>query len=241
MKIKKSIAVIMVLAAMASCNHESNLDVKTNPTDNSGNNGGNGGNNGGNNISCNPDTVYFNKDILPLLSSNCAITGCHDSKTAEEGVVLDNYSNIIRTGKIMAGNPGESELYEAITESDPEDIMPPAPKSKLTGAQIQLIRKWIMQGAKNNYCSSCDSSQFKFATDIMPIIQQNCTGCHSGSSPSKGVYLVNYNDIKTVANSGKLSSVVKWNGAIKMPTSYKLDDCQIKKLEKWISNGAPND
>ena len=29
---------------------------------------------------CDPDVVYFSKDILPLLRSNCAKSGCHDAR-----------------------------------------------------------------------------------------------------------------------------------------------------------------
>ncbi len=212
---KKSILAIIVCVSLASCEHEAGVRIVDDNGNNNGNN--NGGNNGGNTNPCSPDTIYFNRDILPLLSSSCAYAGCHDKKTAEEGLILDNYDDIIRTGEVRAGNPGTSELMEVLTDSDPEVRMPPPPKTALTSAQIQILSKWISQGAKNNFCYSCDSSQFKFATDIMPMIQQNCTGCHGGSAPSKGIILTNYSDVKAVADNGKILIVLKSNGTIKMP------------------------
>ena len=30
-------------------------------------------------IPCDPDVVYFDRDLLPILKSNCAKSGCHDA------------------------------------------------------------------------------------------------------------------------------------------------------------------
>jgi uncharacterized membrane protein len=122
-----------------------------------------------------------------------------------------------------------------------DKIMPPKPKSPLSADQKDLIRRWILQGAKNNFCLSCDTAKFAFAADIQSIIQANCSSCHSGASPTGNVRLTNYAEIKTVADNGKLASVISWQHAIKMPQGAKLPDCQISKINKWIRNGAPND
>src|SRR5947207_457488 len=49
---------------------------------------------------------------------------------------------------IVPGNIKESKLVERITSKDPDEIMPP-PKSgkKLTAQQIDLLTRWIAQGA----------------------------------------------------------------------------------------------
>jgi hypothetical protein len=52
---------------------------------------------------CDPAVVYFEKDVLPILTSNCAYSGCHNAASAKDGIVLDNYANVIRTGKIKVG------------------------------------------------------------------------------------------------------------------------------------------
>src|SRR5687768_3675207 len=74
--------------------------------------------NGGNNPKpCSPDSVYFNRDILPLLSSNCAASGCHDAGSAQDGVILTDYQKIMGTGKIKPGDPFDSDLFQVITET----------------------------------------------------------------------------------------------------------------------------
>ena len=48
------------------------------------------------NVICNPDTVYFKQKILPLIVSNCAMSGCHDAISKKDGVVLTDFTNIIK-------------------------------------------------------------------------------------------------------------------------------------------------
>ncbi len=195
-------------------------------------------------IPCDPDTVYFETDILPILVSNCAMSGCHNTASHEDGVILDNYQNVVNTGEISPFSPGNSNLYEAITETDPEDKMPPPPNASLTQAQIQLIAKWINQGAQNLTCNpnygECDTAAVRYSTFIKPVVDTYCKGCHSGNSPSGGINLSTYNDIKTVALNGKLVGSISWaTGFQKMPQGgNKLDDCTISKFQAWIAAGA---
>lgn len=191
---------------------------------------------------CDSDTVYFVNDIQPLINSTCATSGCHDASTAEHGVILDSYTNIIQTGDVKPFRPDDSELYEVLFGDKDEDIMPPPPQSPLTDAQKQLIYTWIMQGAQNNECiDDCDTENVSFASDIAPIISNNCASCHSGTNPNGGVRLTNYNEISVVAQSGLLLNVLTAsNGAPQMPQAGSLDDCSIDKIEKWINDGYPN-
>src|SRR5688500_13456166 len=44
---------------------------------------------------CDPNLVYFDMVILPILKSNCAKSGCHDAITHQEGIILDSYENVM--------------------------------------------------------------------------------------------------------------------------------------------------
>lgn len=188
---------------------------------------------------CNPNTVYFKNDVFPILSSSCAIPGCHDAATQQNGVNLTNYNSIISTGDIEKGDPSDSDLYEEIAKGD----MPPAGYTQLTAAQKQLIYDWILQGALENECTtSCDTNLFTFSADIKPLIDQHCVGCHSGSNPNKGVLLTNYNEISAVASTGQLYGVITASpGFQQMPPANTLSDCEKTKFVKWYLNGYPND
>lgn len=83
----------------------------------------------GNDTTKTDSSVYFSRDVLPLLVSNCAMAKCHDEASHKDGVVLTTYAYVMRN--ITPGNLSRSELYDAITETNPEDVMPPPPR-KLT-------------------------------------------------------------------------------------------------------------
>lgn len=195
-------------------------------------------------ISCDPDTVYFENTILPLLQSSCGISGCHDPGTAAERIILTDYQNIMNSGIVVSGNPGESELYEVINETDPDKVMPPPPKSTLTAEQIEALYVWMQQGARNNHCNevACDTVNVGFAQTVWPIVQGRCFGCHSGPSPQGGISLDNYSNIAAVANSGALMGSIKHESAyVPMPQNgSKLSDCNIAQIQIWINDGTPN-
>ncbi len=102
---------------------------------------------------CHPDTVYFRKDILPLLRSSCAKAGCHDAASAADDVVLTSFSTVMQTAEVRPGNPDNSKLYKVLIETNPSKRMPPPPLAALTPQQIEAIRKWILQGAKDIICN----------------------------------------------------------------------------------------
>ncbi len=71
----------------------------------------NPGTNSGYGQPCNPDSVYFQTQVLPLLVANCARSGCHDNISRAKGIVLTDYPQVMSTGKVKAGKPADSKLY----------------------------------------------------------------------------------------------------------------------------------
>ncbi len=194
---------------------------------------------------CDPDKVYFESQVLPILISNCAMSGCHNAASHQDGVVLDSYAKVMQTGKVKPFKPNDSDLYEVITETDLDDRMPPPPNAALSQDQIQVIRKWIEQGALDLKCDpnagGCDTTNVSFSQTLSPVINTFCKGCHSGTNPSAGIGLDTYNGVKTVALNGKLYGAIAWStGFQKMPQGgNKLDACTISQFKSWIDAGAP--
>jgi hypothetical protein len=98
--------------------------------------------------------VDFNRDIRSILSENCyACHGPDDSKRKAK-LRLDKQEDAFKPAKsgefaIVPGDLSKSELVRRITTSDEDDRMPPAKSGKhLTPQQIELLRRWIEQGAK---------------------------------------------------------------------------------------------
>ncbi len=193
---------------------------------------------------CDPDTVYFVNDILPLLQSGCAVSGCHDDITKEHRVVMTNYADIIKTGEVKKGNANGSKLYEVLRETG-EDLMPPKSNGgPFSSDKIALIKKWIDQGALENECTanSCDTSAVSYSNHVSPIIATYCQGCHNNSNASAYVNVEGYNNLKSSINGGRLMGAIRHkNGFKAMPQSMnKLSDCDIRTIAIWIENGMPN-
>ena len=154
---------------------------------------------------------------------------------------MNNYSGIISL--VQPGNARASKLYQVISAVGGEDVMPPPPHSHFTSQQIATIQKWINQGATNNQCmASCDTTVFGFSQAVLPILNNFCKGCHNPASLGGGIDLSTYNAIKAVAVDGRLlGSITHAAGFMPMPKGgNKLDDCQVKQIEKWIQSGVPN-
>ena len=96
------------------------------------------------------DEVRFSRDIRPLLNQNCM--PCHGGVRQKNGVSFLFREEALGRGKsgkrtIVPGKPGESELMARVTSRDPETRMP-YHSSPLSPQQIELLRRWIKQGAK---------------------------------------------------------------------------------------------
>ena len=198
---------------------------------------------GGDTHPCDPDSVYFQNEILPLINSSCATIGCHDQLTDEQEVLLIDYASIMNYGEIVPGDPDNSELYEKITEDDPEKRMPPPDREPLSAEEIGMIRKWIEQGAQNNVCDEdCDTTNVTFSGTIWPMISLNCTGCHSGAEPAGNIRLEDYASVVIPASDGRLFGAISHSaGFSPMPKNQpQLSDCKIEQVKTWIEDGTPN-
>jgi hypothetical protein len=98
--------------------------------------------------------VDFDRDIRPILSDNCF--ACHgpDDKRRMANLRFDTQDGGLfadrGTYKIVApGDPAKSRLMARIGDPNRAGRMPPPQTgTTLTDAQIELVRKWIEQGAR---------------------------------------------------------------------------------------------
>lgn len=192
---------------------------------------------------CDPDTVYFVNDVLPLIISNCTDeSGCHN-EDGEEVEALTSYEEIMNSGYVNPFDPNESEMIEKITD-DGDDRMPPPPDTQLSAPQIDLLITWIDQGAMNNECSGgCDTTNVSYSGTIAFTMATYCNGCHSGGAPSAGIDLTTYSGVAAIAEDGSLLGTIQHEaGWVSMPYGGTwLPDCKIDEIRFWVENGYPND
>ncbi len=84
------------------------------------------------------EELSYSRDVRPILSLNCF--RCHGPDKVD------------RKAKTRLDVPGQADLkkvIERITSDDPDEIMPPPSSNKnLTPEQIQILKRWVAEGAK---------------------------------------------------------------------------------------------
>ncbi len=185
--------------------------------------------------------VCFDYQVLPIIQSSCAMSGCHDGSGRLEAI--NSYESISKL--VTPGKPIKSKLHKVITaNSNSESFMPPKSKGTLSSTQINIISLWILQGANHTTCTGqeCDSVNVTFTGSILPITDTYCKNCHSGGEPAGGLILDDYATIKTAVEGGRfIGAIDQLEGFSPMPQGMnKLSVCNIAQLKKWISDGMPN-
>ena len=183
--------------------------------------------------------ICFESEILPIFLTNCATAGCHDDVSSSQGYDFTSYKGIIKY--IKPGRPEDGKIMKAILRND-ERLMPPS--GPLPAATITLLQEWINKGASNtrNCGTDCNTDDMSFSNDIVPIMNNFCVSCHNGPSGNAGVNLATYQGIKeAVENRGLIATINHTAGGSKnMPPGQKMSDCNIKKIEEWVAQGAAN-
>ena len=116
------------------------------------------------------ESVQFNRHIRPILSENCF--ACHgpDKAQRKARLRLDTHSGATQDlgghAAIVPGNSEKSALVYRITTNRGNDRMPPSGNG-LKAQQIELLRRWIDQGAHYNM----HWSYVKPARPPLPIVQ----------------------------------------------------------------------
>ena len=96
--------------------------------------------------------VSYHNDIRPIFQAHCQ--GCHQPAKQGGEYVMSSYEHLLQQGEsgepaITPGKPDESYLYSLIVPVDGQAEMPQG-KPPLGQPEIDLIRLWIEQGAKDD-------------------------------------------------------------------------------------------
>ena len=101
------------------------------------------------------DAVLFNRDIRPILSDRCYTCHGPDKANRKTNMHFDTeegaFTALSSGGfAIVRGAPAKSVMVQRISSDNPGFRMPPAYMgyAKLPEREIDLIRRWIAQGAK---------------------------------------------------------------------------------------------
>ena len=97
--------------------------------------------------------VQFARDVLPILSANCF--ACHgpDENERQADLRLDLEAGAKQDhgagAAIVAGRPEASSIIARLMSTDAQEVMPPPESGReIEPEQIEIIRRWIEQGAQ---------------------------------------------------------------------------------------------
>jgi hypothetical protein len=86
--------------------------------------------------------ISFTKDLQPLFTANCTLSGCHNGNVKPDLTPERSYNSLIDGGYTDTLNPSTSLIMIKLNTN-----MPP---SKLPAAEINKVLSWIKQGTKLN-------------------------------------------------------------------------------------------
>jgi mono/diheme cytochrome c family protein len=195
-----------------------------------------------------PAHVTFATDVSPIVHAKCV--RCHGEKTPKADLDLRSAERVLKGGEsgavVVPGKPGESRLYEKVHAG----AMPPNGKDRLSGAEIETIRRWIEGGAAGEAATVALTQH-----DVIPILLRGCTTCHGLRRREGGLDLRTKTAMLRGGKSGPAivpgrpgeSRLMQKIRAGEMPPRERLVEASVKPiepaeadvLERWITAGAP--
>lgn len=100
-----------------------------------------------------PEVVSYYRDVRPIFQQHCQ--GCHQPAKAQGDYVMTSHAALLKKSKsdqpgVVPGKPEASALLQQITSQDGQPPAMPRGKDPLPPVLVNIVRKWIAQGAKDD-------------------------------------------------------------------------------------------
>lgn len=198
-----------------------------------------------------PAAVDFVRDVQPLLAKHCG--RCHNATLRKGELDLSSASGISQGSEsgavIRGGQPSESPLLRLVESGE----MPPEDDKRLPKEDVELLRRWIEQGAKMPTAAPQATASLH-QHDILPILLLRCATCHGRQRQEGGLDVRSLASLLKGGKSGPAivpgqpdaSLLVRRIHAGEMPPKKQLASASVKpvesgeleKLRQWIAQGA---
>jgi hypothetical protein len=219
------------------------------------------------------EPIDFTNHVLPIFEDRCF--SCHQEPYDKNGrtihpkadLALNTYELVMKGNLdatvVTAGDVEDSYLHEVLTLDEDDDMFMPPKGGPLTPEQIDIIKRWIEEGAKPKAGGggvADTSGGISFHDHIFPILEERCLDCHgepyvkNGRTihPKAGLALDTYEAVL----KGNLDGAIIERGNHEESTLYvvitldpddseimppkgdPLSEDEIKMIQKWINEGA---
>ena len=202
--------------------------------------------------------VDFAKQVKPILEGACV--RCHDAEKTEGELVLDSRESALIGGEngpsLVPGKPEESLLYTTTMLPEEDDLSMPPKGQFLSQSQIDLLGKWISEGAEwPEGIQLKKTPRIMFARDIQPVLEENCVSCHKADKAEADFDMTTREKAFTTGDNAP--SIVPFDpeaSALYFLTTLDADDDELmppankggplsntitEKLRLWVMQGAP--
>ena len=171
--------------------------------------------------------------LQPILESRCG--SCHGSAPSA-GLRLTDYESLMegsRDGPVVVPNePDESVIVQVLNEGH---------FARLNDEEMALLRQWIATGAQPGEAEAAGPITYQ---TLQPAFESLCGDCHSGSSPSAGLRVTDYESLMEGGRDGPVilpnqpeeSLIVQ---VLSEGHFARFSDEQMVQLREWIAAGAP--
>ena len=145
--------------------------------------------------------IDFAHQILPIFRNRCA--ECHTNGVYQGAFSIETGDAVRSAGAIVPGDADSSELFARITSGEKDYRMPPTGDA-LSTEQVELVRRWINEGAFWPENISLASNTFSRPLEIpsIPLPTTNEAKTHRVDQ-----LISNYFESKSIQYSGQLSDI----------------------------------
>lgn len=106
---------------------------------------------------------------------------------------------------------------------------------------VFLVQSCSKDTTKAPQQTTCNLPLLTYTNDIKAIFDNNCTSCHGSIRHENNVDLSNYGNTKSAIEKYDIICSMKFEpGCVGMPTTGKIEDSIIHKVECWINSNSPN-
>jgi WD40 repeat protein len=100
-----------------------------------------------------PAAVSYYRHVRPVLQQHCQ--GCHQPAKAQGSYVMTGFGDLFKPGEsqelgVVPGKPEKSNIVKMVTAHGGKPPAMPKGKDPLLPRDVDLIKKWIAQGAKDD-------------------------------------------------------------------------------------------
>jgi WD40 repeat protein len=100
-----------------------------------------------------PEEVSYYRQVRPIFQQHCQ--GCHQPAKDQGGFVMTDHASLLKPGNsnkpgVVPGHAETSLLFQQITSQAGKPPAMPKGKDPLIDHDVNLIRRWIAQGAKDD-------------------------------------------------------------------------------------------